>query len=106
MSAGKSSRSASRKSSKKKTKPTAGAFLNRIADYAEGQHPLHVYLSGLSPSSARVTETALESIADILSNGRRTAEDLAWHLIRAQHVATLRGRLQKLYAPATRPIGI
>src|SRR5688500_17892502 len=29
------------------------------------------------------------------------ADALAWHLIRSEHVSALRGRLQRLYAPAT-----
>lgn len=80
---------------------TRAAYLNRIGRYKEGEHPVHVYLSGLGSDSARVMGSALDAIADMLSNGRRTAEDLAWHLVRPQHVATLRGRLQELYAPAT-----
>lgn len=80
---------------------TRTARLNRIGHYAEGEHPVHVYLSGLGSDSARVMGSALDAVADMMSDGRRTAEDLAWHLVRPQHVATLRGRLQKLYAPST-----
>lgn len=87
-------------SAPKKSKPRK-THLIRINEYPDGEHPVHVYLSGLSEDSARVMGSALDSIADIISGGKRTVEDLAWHLIRPQHVATLRGRLQKLYAPST-----
>ena len=77
------------------------ALLTAKSTYDADQHPVDVYLSGLGEDSARVMGSALDSIADMLSNGKRAAADLAWHKIRPEHVNALRGRLQKLYAPAT-----
>lgn len=85
-----------------KKRPAArAALLTRTFDYEDGKHPVHVYLSGLGADSARVMGSALDSVADILSRGKIDAEGLAWHEIRGEHVSGLRGRLQKLYAPAT-----
>lgn len=82
-------------------RPVRRAYLKNAFTYEDDRHPVHVYLSGLGEDSARVMGSALESIADILSDGKRDATTLAWHQIRSEHVSTLRGRLQKLYAPAT-----
>lgn len=91
------------------TKKTASRTKRRIRRalltekhlYADDHHPMYVYLSRLGEGSARVMGSALTSIADILSNGKVSAEEIAWHRIRAEHVSALRGRLQELYAPAT-----
>ena len=88
------------KHKRNKTTPKR-ALLGKKFRYEDDAHPLHAYLDGLGEESARVMGSALGSIADILSNGKVTAEDLAWHQIRPQHASALRGRLQKLYAPAT-----
>ena len=77
------------------------ALLTATAAYEDGRHPVDVYLSGLGEDSARVMGSALDSIADMLSDGKRSAAELAWHRLRPEHVNALRGRLQKLYAPAT-----
>jgi hypothetical protein len=58
--------------------------------YEDGQNPAHVYLSGMSGESARVMGCALASIADILSDGALSAENLAWHRIRSEHVSKAR----------------
>ncbi|MEQ9491958.1 MAG: site-specific integrase [Alphaproteobacteria bacterium] len=88
-------RKARRKAAPKRARLTA------TYAYAEGQHPVDVYLSGLGEASARVMGSALDSIADILSAGKLDARAIAWHELRAEHVSALRGRLQQLYAPAT-----
>jgi hypothetical protein len=45
--------------------------------------------------------SAVDCIADILSDGKIPAAELAWHAVRAQHVQALRGRMLRLFAPAT-----
>lgn len=90
---------AERKKAPRKARPRA-AELHRHA-YPDGGNPVDVYLDGLGEDSSRVMGSALESLADILSRGRLPARELAWHELRPEHVSALRGRLQKLYAPAT-----
>jgi hypothetical protein len=70
-------------------------------EFPEGGNPLEVFLSSFTDESARTTRAALESVADILSDGKVAAPKLAWHRLRANHVAALRGRMLRYYAPAT-----
>jgi len=77
------------------------AKVTRPFSYAEGQNPMDIYLSGLGEDSQRTMGSALESIADILSDGKIAGDQLPWHKLRSPEVNYLRGRLQKYYAPAT-----
>jgi site-specific recombinase XerD len=81
--------------------PPARTTYAKRADYPDARHPVRSYLVGLGDDSERVTLAALDSVADILSGGKVTAMELAWHGLRHGHVNALRGRLQQLYAPAT-----
>ena len=63
--------------------------------------PLEVYLSRLGRDSQRTMGSALESLADILSDGKVPADGIPWHQLRPADTSALRGRLQRLYAPAT-----
>jgi len=84
----------------KQKKPRQRAIFAKTYDFAD-QNPVHAYLDSFGKDSQRTMRAALESIADILSHGKTAAEDLAWHLLRPQHVSALRGRMLKFYAPAT-----
>lgn len=69
-------------------------------DY-EDVSPVDAYLNQLNSSSRRAMTSAVDSVADILSNGRVNARELRWHELEPQHVSALRGRLLRLYSPAT-----
>jgi len=60
-----------------------------------------MYLDSFADDSQRTMNSALDSIADILSDGKVPADRLAWHLLRSQHVVALRGRMLRLFAPST-----
>ena len=70
-------------------------------EFPEGKNPLVVFLGGFTNDSARTMRAALDSVADILTDGRIKAESLAWHRLRSNHVTALRGRMLRFYAPAT-----
>ncbi len=46
-------------------------------------------------------QSALETIAALLTSGRCTALTLPWPLLRAQHTLAVRASLAERYAPAT-----
>ena len=71
------------------------------ADFPEGRNPLEVFLAGFADESQRATRAALDSVADILTDGKIKAVSLAWHRLRSNHVTALRGRMLRFYAPAT-----
>ena len=77
------------------------AIFARTFEYESGMDPVRAYLIGLGEDSQRTTRAALDSVADVLSEGRVDAGALAWHELRHGEVNALRGRIQKLYAPAT-----
>ncbi len=70
-----------------KLSPVSATYARR-ADYPDGEHPVRAYLVGLGGDSERVTLGALDSIADILSGGKVSALELAWHGLR--HLSVLR----------------
>lgn len=88
------------KKSSNKPSPTRAVFAKR-SEYPADAHPVRAFLAGLGDDSERVTQAALDSLADILSAGKVPALELGWHELRHSHVNTLRGRLQQLYAPST-----
>ena len=67
------------------------------------QHPVALYLAGLSTSSGRVSMACtLEKIAGILSQGRADALNVDWSKVRFQHATALRTRLlDQGHKPAT-----
>jgi len=65
------------------------------------RHPALVYLASLAPGSRRTMRAALETVARLVSGGRATARDLAWHHLRYQHTALVRTAIAETYAPAT-----
>ena len=66
------------------------------------QNPMLVYLGGLASGSQPTMRNALVSVAELLAPGVEPV-DVAWHMLRFQHVARLRQVLVdvKKYAPAT-----
>jgi len=88
------------KTPKKPTKRRRAIFREPFA-FEGDRHPVAVYIDGLGDSSQRPMRVAVESIADILSAGRVSADELAWHQLRPEHTGKLRSRLQSLYSPAT-----
>lgn len=77
------------------------AIFRQSFDFPEGQNPMEVYLDGYGDDSQRTMRAALESVADILTDGKIEATELAWHGLRSQHVSALRGRMMRFYAPST-----
>ena len=67
-----------------------------------GEHPVAIYLGTLTDGPGRVSmRGTLEKVADILTDGRATAESTPWAALRFKHVAALRVKLAERYAPAT-----
>ena len=67
---------------------------------AASQHPVVVYLAGLTEGPGRVAmRSTLKVVAAVLGNG--TLESTPWHELRFQHVAALRSKLAESYAPAS-----
>jgi site-specific recombinase XerD len=66
------------------------------------EHPVAVYLAGLSRSSRRTMRGALDTIAQIgLGSEEATAWDVPWHELRFQHTQAIRSVLQERYAHTT-----
>ena len=86
---------------KSKTKRKRRAIFAKRHPYDEAEHPVTMYLDSFGDDSQRTMRSALDSIADILSDGKVSADKLAWHLLRSQHVTALRGRMLRLFAPST-----
>jgi site-specific recombinase XerD len=63
--------------------------------------PAVVYLARLAPGSRRSQRTALETLAELASGGRYTAETCPWRGLRYQHTQALRSALADRYAVAT-----
>ncbi|MCA9975861.1 MAG: tyrosine-type recombinase/integrase [Anaerolineales bacterium] len=65
-------------------------------------HPVAVYLAGLSPSSRRTMTAALDIIAQLgLGNPEATCWDVPWHQLRFQHTQVMRSALMQQYAHTT-----
>jgi integrase/recombinase XerD len=66
------------------------------------EHPAAVYLAGLSKSSRRTMQGALDAIARLLSDDEEaTAWDIPWHRLRFQHTTAIRSALAEQYAHTT-----
>lgn len=68
---------------------------------APSEHPVVVYLAGLSPRSRRTMRGDLEIMARLASGGRCDALSLGWSSLRFGHVAALRAALAEKYAHTT-----
>lgn len=78
-------------------------ILVRVAEagQAPDANPALVYLASLAPSGRRTMRAKLQVVAELLT-GRRDLLLVPWHLIRYEHVAALRARLEERgLAPAT-----
>jgi site-specific recombinase XerD len=61
-----------------------------------------MYLVGLSETGRYTMAQALNTIANLLSDGSATSENFPWHGLRFQHVTALRAKLESAgYKPAT-----
>lgn len=78
-------------------------IITRPASLPADRNPALVYLSRIRASSRRTQTTALNNIAGELSNGKLSAEQFPWHLLRYQHTEAIRARLMDIpeYSPAT-----
>lgn len=72
-----------------------------LAESRPENHPVAVYLAGLSSGSRRTMLTALNTIAAMATDGRADAESFPWHQLRHVHTAAIRSGLAERYAPAT-----
>ena len=67
----------------------------------ETNNPVLVYLAALAPSGRRTMRGKLESVSELLT-GKRDVMSVPWHLLRYEHVAAIRSRLEeKGLAPAS-----
>jgi len=79
--------------------PESAALLS-TAQYPPDHSPAMVYLSSLAPTGRRAIAGRLRHVARLL--GHEDYLSVPWHLLRYQHVAAIRSRLQELHlAPAT-----
>lgn len=62
--------------------------------------PLQSYLAKLAPSGRAAMLSSLKTVAKLLDAGA-SVEDVAWHLLRYEHLAALRVRLKETWAPRT-----
>ncbi len=66
------------------------------------ENPAAVYLAGLSPSSRRTMEAALDTIARLgLGDEKVTCWDVPWHQLRFQHTQAIKSALAEKYAHTT-----
>ena len=73
-----------------------------ITEYSQAdKHPGAVYIMGLAPGSRRTMRQALDTIAEILTNGQQNAVSLNWSALRYQHTAAVREELSARFSPAT-----
>jgi integrase/recombinase XerD len=63
--------------------------------------PLWVYLARLAPGSIRTMFSALNSIANMCSEGADTLISFPWPALRYQHTVAIRSTLAARYQPAT-----
>ncbi len=65
------------------------------------QRPARVYLTRLGEGSRRTMQTALDTMAALLTGQRCDADTLDWSRLRYQHTAAVRAVLLERYQPAT-----
>ena len=66
-----------------------------------GFDPAAAYLDQLGEGTRRTMREALTKLANWASEGRCGPHELPWHMLRIEHTAALRTRLQSKLAPAT-----
>lgn len=77
-------------------------IINVASSAAELQdHPVAVYLAGLSPSSRRTMTAALDTIARLGLGDEAGCWDVPWHQLRFQHTQVMRSALADQYAHTT-----
>ena len=84
---------------------TSSDTLNNLPTTAKtklDENPAAVYLAGLSPSSRRTMEAALDTMARLgLGDERVTCWDVPWQQLRFQHTQAVKSALAKQYAHTT-----
>ena len=76
--------------------------LQTTAENRLDENPAAVYLAGLSPSSRRTMEAALDTIARLgLGDERVTCWDVPRHQLRFQHTQAVKSALAEQYAHNT-----
>lgn len=79
----------------------AALVVRMASDQSETTNPALVYLASLAPSGRRTMKGKLEFVCELLT-GKRDLLLLPWHLLRYEHVAAIRSRLEeKGLAPAS-----
>src|SRR5947209_20455973 len=63
--------------------------------------PVVLYLARLAPSSRRTQRAALDRIAGLVLGRDARAEDVGWHLLRAEQTVAIRDQLAATAAPTT-----
>lgn len=82
--------------------PAYPSAIIEVEEMRVDEHPVAVYLAGLSPSSRRTMRGALDTIAQFgLGSDEATAWDVPWHQLRFQHTQAIRSALQEAYAHTT-----
>ncbi len=64
------------------------------------RHPAALYLAARAPRSRDEARRALDTIAAVLTQGQATADTLAWHLLRDEHVGAIRAALGDRHSPS------
>jgi site-specific recombinase XerD len=65
------------------------------------KHPVIVYLASLAEGSRRTIFHALDTMAEIVSDGQLDAFTLDWGALRYEHTTALRAHLAQRYKPST-----
>lgn len=80
---------------------TTETALTPVGDTPADRNPALVYLAGLATGSRRTMRQALDTIAQVLTNGTCDAVTMPWGALRYQHTAAIRSYLAERYEPAT-----
>lgn len=82
--------------------PVAPTDLVPVDAIRADEHPVAVYLAGLSAGSRRTMLGALDTVAQLgLGSENATAWDVPWHRLRFQHTQVVRSALAEKYAHTT-----
>ncbi len=82
--------------------PVAPTDLVLLDTIRADEHPVAVYLAGLSVGSRRTMLGALDTVAQLgLGSESATAWDVPWHRLRFQHTQVVRSALAETYAHTT-----
>ena len=80
--------------------PREADALIPVQRISRDQHPAWVYLASLSEGSRRTMASALDTIAQMITDGGCTLDTMPWHQLRYQHTQAIRAQLAARYAPA------